>query len=189
MVTPLKEDAWWSVFLAVPSQELFRFLFWKLLKRAENGMNIVGVDNGHIITHEKIAFVSGVGYGSMSVAINFNIVLSSSSGPGTLTAPGCEGVSFFAVSAMIAMVFGILNICWSVIAHSGFEGRHASGKLFGWNGIKIVFVIASHYFASYLTLNQKNGGSCAGTLVPLYVLMAVTVLCAYRVSGVSFVSK
>ena len=31
-VTPLQNEAWWSVFLAVPFQELFRFLFWKLLK-------------------------------------------------------------------------------------------------------------------------------------------------------------
>jgi hypothetical protein len=76
-------------------------------------MNILGEDNGHVITREKVAFglyctflmplakppaVAGIGFGSMSVAINFNIALSASGGPGSLPAPGCLGVSFFAIS-------------------------------------------------------------------------------------------
>ena len=86
----------------------------------------------------------------MSVAINFNIVLSASGGPGSIPAPGCTGSSFFSISATTALVFGVLNIVWSVIAHSGFEGRLASGKLLSWHGAKIAAVIASHYFASFL---------------------------------------
>ena len=58
-------------------------------------------------------------------------------------------------------------------------------------GSKIQIAIAplTHFFASMLTLNNGDNGPCAGTLVPLYMLLIGLTVYTWRMLGMSFSSK
>eukprot|EP00052_Salpingoeca_macrocollata_P006528 m.54209 g.54209 ORF g.54209 m.54209 type:complete len:251 (-) comp15492_c0_seq4:62-814(-) len=182
IVTPLKDSAWWSLSVLIPLQLLFRYLFWLLLKKAERGLNTLGDDGQGVITREKMAFVSGFGFGVMGAVMQFSIVLDAMTGPGTLPSPGCPDDSFFAISALMASCFFLLNVCWTVILYDGLEQRFQRGPGGGVSvpEFKIVFVVASYFFASYLTINNREAGTCAGTLVPLYLLLLFTAVIAWK---------
>eukprot|EP00036_Acanthoecidae_sp_10tr_P020524 CAMPEP_0206311702 /NCGR_PEP_ID=MMETSP0106_2-20121207/13603_1 /ASSEMBLY_ACC=CAM_ASM_000206 /TAXON_ID=81532 /ORGANISM="Acanthoeca-like sp., Strain 10tr" /LENGTH=237 /DNA_ID=CAMNT_0053742965 /DNA_START=76 /DNA_END=788 /DNA_ORIENTATION=- len=149
-IVPLKEDNWFALIFAVLFQEIFRYGYWRLLKRAETGLNILGDDGSGTMSQTKLAMVAGLGFGVMSTAMQINQILEEASGPGTIPAPGCTQHSIFFISSITIAVFGALNILWSVIMHHGLNQG---------NRINQVIPPATHFFASMLTLNNADGGA------------------------------
>lgn len=52
----LQNDNWFAVFWAVGFQELFRYLYWRLLKRAEKGLSVLGD-----MSRDRVALCCGLG--------------------------------------------------------------------------------------------------------------------------------
>jgi hypothetical protein len=78
-------------------------------RRAEVGLNTLGDDGSGLISRSTIALgftlilhpsclASGLGFGSMSGVMQFNMVLDSYDGPGSLPSPGCTTIDFSVVS-------------------------------------------------------------------------------------------
>lgn len=170
-VVPMKEHHWFALLFAVAFQEAFRFGYWKLLKKAEVGLSTLADDGSGVSSREKQALVAGIGFSLMSTIMQFNTVLTESSGPGSVPAMGCPQYSMFTISTIMAAAFAAMNIFWSVIMHSGLEDCHSKTKSVGI--AKISFVVVTHYAAACLTLNNESVDSCAATLTPLYIIMLV----------------
>lgn len=171
------------IIVGVGMQEIFRFLYWKLLKRAEQGLNTLGDDgSGNSATRPKQALIAGLGFGLMSSVMQMNIVLNEASGPGTLPARGCPTVSIFVISALITMCFSALNVTWSIIMHFGLEQCFQQNK--SWYGCwQVWFVIGTHYFASFVTYAGGGANGCWVTLVPLFILVIPAAYVAAQSSG------
>ena len=102
-------------------QEVFRYLYWKLLKKAEDGLNTLGDDGSGRTSKAKQAMVAGLGFGVMSQIMQANIVIQAAAGPWTMETPGgsCPGYSIFFISSVTSALFGMMNISWSVIMYMG----------------------------------------------------------------------
>lgn len=183
-IPPWKEHNPWIILIGVCMQELFRFAYWKLLKRAEEGLSTLGDDGSGKATRAKQALVAGLGFGLMSSVMQMNIVLNEASGPGTLPAAGCPSVSIFVISALITACFGLMNICWSIIMHFGLEQASQQGGKASrcW---QLWYVVVMHYAASFLTYAGNGGDGCVITLVPLYILLAPSVYLAFKFAGLA----
>lgn len=184
IVIPLKDARWWAVFLAVPFQELFRWLFWKLIKKAEVGLNLLSKDGEVTITRELVSLAAGLGFGCMTAVMQFNMVLDANDGPGSLPSPGCSSVNFAVISALLTLVFFTFNIFWTFLAYQSFEARSRRGGGVGKSDWMFVTAVLSHYVASYITLNNDEGGTCQATLVPEFLLLLFVGLCVWFALGV-----
>merc|ERR1711916_366248 len=107
----------------------------------------------------------------MGAVILMANVLDVMAGPGMLPARGCPDHNLAVISAYTAGLFALLHTFWGVIAFSGFDERQENGGGIHFSDWKLAFVLASHLFASLLTLNNEDEGPCAGTLVPLSLQM------------------
>jgi anterior pharynx defective protein 1 len=136
--------------------------YWKLLKKAEKGLNILGDDGKGAMSQSKLAMVAGLGFGTMSTVMQINQILEEAAGPGSLPAPGCTQHSIYLIASITIACFGALNVLWSVIMHHGLD----SG-----NRVNMWIPPATHFMASMLTLNNADGGPCTGTLVPLFMIL------------------
>merc|ERR1711916_286166 len=108
----------------------------------------------------------------MGAVILMANVLDVMAGPGMLPARGCPDHNLAVISAYTAGLFALLHTFWGVIAFSDW---------------KLAFVLASHLFASLLTLNNEDEGHCAGTLVPLSLQMVATGVLTWRIARMRFV--
>eukprot|EP00035_Acanthoeca_spectabilis_P020713 m.434293 g.434293 ORF g.434293 m.434293 type:complete len:237 (+) comp17689_c0_seq1:40-750(+) len=161
-VVPLKDSNWFALIFAVIFQESFRYGYWRLLKKASKGLNILGDDGSGAMSSTKLAMVAGLGFGTMSTVMQINQILEEAAGPGSIPAPGCTQHSIFFISSITIAAFGALNILWSLIMHHGLDNN---------SKLNIWLPPATHFFASMLTLNNADGGPCTGTLVPLFMLL------------------
>lgn len=171
-------------------QEVFRYLYWKLLKKAEDGLNTLGDDGSGKTSHAKQAMVAGLGFGVMSQIMQANIVINAAAGPWTMETPGgtCPGYSIFFISSVTSALFGMMNICWSTIMYMGAEQRLGSGKslLTDWH---LWLVVISHYAASFLTVggtmtrNHQEPLGCGTSIGSLVVITIALGLTAMKVSG------
>lgn len=93
-------------------------------------------------------------------------------GPGTLGLnTGTE--YFFVTSAAMTLCMILLNTFWSVIFFSGLDDKYYP---------KIVWVVASHFFVSGLSLLNRNE-LYAATIIPSYIVLIITAYMAYRSAG------
>lgn len=189
ILIPIKDSYWLVLIYGVFLQEFFRFVMWKLLKKAETGLNSLAPDGDIIITRELQAMVGGLGFGVMSCVMQFNIVLDAATGPGMEPSRLCGNMSLFLISAIITALFGLLHIFWSVVMHIGLEQRLVRGTFFSLQDWKIYCVLAAHLIASLLTINDSNYGPCAGTLVPLALLTVASGVAAWRCAGLELKVK
>lgn len=182
-VPPLKGELWWAVLWGVLFQEVGRWLMWRLLKKAESGLNSLAADGEVKITREKQALTAGLGYGLMSTVMQFTSVLDSATGPGTLPARGCKSMSLFVISAIITSMLCALHILWSVIFNRAMEEKTLRGTHLGLADWKIFFVVLSHAGFSFLTLNNEAEGSCAATMIPQAALLILTAIFTWGMLG------
>ena len=127
----------------------------------------------------------------MSRAFSLVNVLAASIGPGTLGFQG-EAHNFFIVSRIITLCIILLNTACGVIFFASIDSVRSYGNLqsciqilVSGNRLQTLWVVGSHMFISCLTLlNSKGSGAYyAATLVPAYLVLAVSVVKAVRVAG------
>ncbi|KAI5633868.1 aph-1 protein domain-containing protein [Phthorimaea operculella] len=171
-VVPLRSYLAFGLVFAVAFQELFRYGMYLLLRKTEAGLK--EISENHDIGSNKLemAYVSGLGFGTMSGAFALVNVLADSVGPGTL---GLRGGTeyFFVTSAAMTLCMILLNTFWTIIYFKGFDEKSIP---------KVVYVIGSHYFVSCLSLLNVKG-IYAATILPSYICLIVTAVIAFKCAG------
>lgn len=180
-IPPLKDDLWFTILVSIPLQEVMRYLWWKILHKAEKGLSTLSPDGKVTITHEKLALASGVGFGLMYGVIMSCNVLDIMSGPGMLPAPGCSDYNFFLITSIIVGCNVISHIFWGVIAANAWEQRQLGSGTIQKVDWQVLFVVAAHYGASFVTLDSENS-SCVSVVVPVAVITALSGVIAWFVS-------
>ncbi|XP_074660032.1 gamma-secretase subunit Aph-1-like [Tubulanus polymorphus] len=187
-VVPLRQELAFGLVFSVIFQELMRFAFYTLLRKADQGLQkvsqqgqegqtgvrVIDIDNPHIM-----AYVSGLGFGIMSGAFSLVNVLADMAGPGTIGLRG-DSSMFFITSAFLTSCFVLLHTFWGVIFFASFDS-----KRYWQAGV----VVASHMLVSCLTLlNNQKEPQYYGSLIPAYIVMTVTMIWAYFTADGSLVN-
>ncbi|KAM6228418.1 gamma-secretase subunit Aph-1b-like [Spheniscus humboldti] len=159
-----------GVMFSVLLQEAFRFLYYKLLRKAIEGLVALSEDGCSPISIQQMAYVAGVGFGLMSGAFSMINLLADTLGPGTVGIHG-DSQLYFLTSAFMTMVLIFLHTFWGILFFHGCEHQH------WW---EITAVIVMHLAVSGLTFCNPL---YMGSLVPSYLLMATAATWAYLLSG------
>ncbi|XP_046400044.1 gamma-secretase subunit Aph-1 [Ischnura elegans] len=173
LVIPLKSYLAFGLVFSVLFQELFRFLIYKLLCKAEMGLRRV-TDAGTHASNSKhvLAYVSGLGFGVMSGAFSLVNVLADAIGPATMGLRDGTDM-FFVTSAATSLCIILLHTFWGVIFFSAVDKN---------NYLQLLWVLGSHMLVSCLTLLNRRELYFA-TLIPAYIVMVITAVIAYVVVG------
>ncbi|XP_059498997.1 gamma-secretase subunit APH-1A-like isoform X2 [Stegostoma tigrinum] len=127
-------------------QEAFRFAYYKLLKKADQGLAAMSEDGRSPISIGQMAYVSGLAFGVASGAFSVINVLSDSLGPGVVGIHG-DSPYFFLTSAFLTMAVVLLHTSWGVVFFDACEKRR-------W--LSLMMVIVTHLLTSGLTfLNPR----------------------------------
>lgn len=178
VVVPLRKHLIFGVIFSVLFQEAFRYIIYKILRKAENGLKKITdasatlIDNKHIL-----AYVSGLGFGIISGAFSLVNILADAVGPATMgLKTGNE--MFFLTSSATSLCFILLHTFWSVIFFNGFDVK---------NKLQVGYVITSHLLVSCLTLLNRYQIYSA-SLIPLYSIVLFTGIYAFKIAGGSYAS-
>ncbi|XP_014770898.1 gamma-secretase subunit Aph-1 [Octopus bimaculoides] len=181
----LRESLIIGLVFSVLFQELFRYLFYKMLRKADEGLQRVSQQgrSGNIrpkdITNKSImAYVSGLGFGIICGAFSLINVLADMAGPGTVGIHG-DSPYFFLASAFLTLSFVFLHTFWGIIC------------FFAWDKKKYIWVavvILSHMLTSSMTyLNGLSREHISTqyviTIVVAYLTMFITGALAFCLSG------
>ncbi|XP_045176426.1 gamma-secretase subunit Aph-1-like isoform X2 [Mercenaria mercenaria] len=183
-VVPLRDKLAFGLVFSVIFQELFRFFFYKLLRKADEGLQKVSqqgqdqhvtpkdISNKHIM-----AYVSGLGFGILSGAFSLVNVLADMVGPGTIGIHG-DSEYFFLASAFLTLCFVLLHTFWGIVFFNAFDKKQY---------IYVVLVVASHMLVSCLSLlNQRgaeNSQNYLGSIIPSYIIMLIMAVVAFYKAG------
>ncbi|XP_053145764.1 gamma-secretase subunit APH-1A-like isoform X1 [Hemicordylus capensis] len=159
-----------GVIFSVLLQEAFRFLYYKLLRKAIEGLVALSEDGCSPISIQQMAYVAGLGFGLMSGAFSMINLLADAVGPGTVGIHG-DSPLYFLTSAFMTLVLIFLHTFWGVVFFHGCETRH------WW---EVAVVVLTHLIISGLTFWNPL---YLGSLLPAYLLMAAAAVWAYVVSG------
>ncbi|NXT35676.1 APH1B secretase, partial [Pelecanoides urinatrix] len=159
-----------GVMFSVLLQEAFRFLYYKLLRKAIEGLVALSEDGCSPISIQQMAYVAGVGFGLMSGAFSMINLLADALGPGTVGIHG-DSQLYFLTSAFMTMVLIFLHTFWGILFFHGCEHRR------WW---EIMAVVVMHLAVSGSTFCNPL---YVGSLVPSYLLMAAAAAWAYLLSG------
>lgn len=176
VVVPLQPHLAFGALFSVLFQELFRFLWFVVIQKAEVGLkkvsenDLVNIENKHIL-----AYVSGLGFGLISGAFGLVNVLADMTGPGTVGLRG-DSPSFFVATTFTSLAFTLLHVCWGVIFFNGLHRRAI---------IQVAFVVVTHLLASAVTLLNPM---YAVTVPLVWLLLLITAVVALIVTGVTTTS-
>ncbi|KAK4316106.1 hypothetical protein Pmani_012712 [Petrolisthes manimaculis] len=160
-VVQLQDTIVFGLVFSVLFQELFRFLWFLLIQKAEGGLKKVSDGNVQIVENKHIlAYVSGLGFGIISGAFSLVNVLADMTGPGTVGLKG-DPANFFVASAVTSLAFTLLHIFWGVLF---FNALHRRAYL------QLAYVILCHLLASGITLMNPMYGLTIPTVWVLTVL-------------------
>jgi len=173
IIPPLREAYWFVIPFSVFFQELGRYVFyrlytWAFFRHQEQHRERVAANprlQSLSAKPDNIAasVAVGVGSGVTYALVMYTSVLWEAMGPGSLFSPACPGTSLFIISAIIALGFVLLHIFQSIIAFEAFRLKSKP---------RMAVVWSSHLAASLLSLANLPGGSCAGSIVPIYLIVA-----------------
>lgn len=162
-----------SITYSVAIQEICRWGFYKLLNRAEEGLNVVSKNPKSPFNRPVFAFVSGFGYALMSALVGYISLLVESIGPGVMMCPSCPKATLYFISAITTSLFSLMHMSWMMIA---FEGFSELPQVKGW--LKILWVVFSHYGASFATTlnssNTVNYGCVYSIVICLFIVSVST---------------
>jgi len=180
IVYPLKETLAFGLFFSVAFQELFRFVIYYILHKAEEGLQKVAdsQDKISIASNKQVlGYVAGLGFGVASGAFSLVNVLADAIGPGTVGIRG-DPADFFLTSALLTLAFILLHVLWSVVFFYSCQNRGLSG------GLGITAVVLSHALASGMTLlNSGKEPNYYGSIIPAYILVLLFGIWAFRLAG------
>ncbi|XP_052631391.1 gamma-secretase subunit Aph-1b-like isoform X6 [Harpia harpyja] len=111
-----------GVMFSVLLQEVFRFLYYKLLRKAIEGLVALSEDGCSPISIQQMAYVAGVGFGLMSGTFSMINLLADALGPGTTGIHG-DSQLYFLTSAFMTMVLIFLHTFWGILFFHGCEHR------------------------------------------------------------------
>ncbi|KAG0361186.1 gamma-secretase subunit Aph-1 [Gamsiella multidivaricata] len=132
-----------TIIYTVLLQELFRWFLYMLINRAEQGLNMVAKHPKSKFNRPGYAFSAGMGFGLMFGIISYITQLVQSLGPGVLMCASCPSISLYFISAITTCIFILHHCVWMMVSFTGFTQR---------SYLRILWVLVSHYGASYLTL-------------------------------------
>ncbi|XP_006899673.1 PREDICTED: gamma-secretase subunit APH-1B isoform X1 [Elephantulus edwardii] len=158
-----------GVLVSVFIQEGFRFAYYKLLKKANEGLKAINPDET-VPSMRLLAYVSGLGFGIMSGVFSFVNTLSDSLGPGTVGIHG-DSPQFFLNSAFMTLVIILLHVFWSIVFFDGCEKKKWS---------TLLVVLLTHLLVSALTFTNPYYGV---NLVVSYTIMMAMGVWAFFVAG------
>ncbi|XP_036860095.2 gamma-secretase subunit APH-1B isoform X2 [Manis javanica] len=158
-----------GVLVSVLIQEMFRFAYYKLLKKANEGLKSINPDET-APSMRLLAYVSGLGFGIMSGVFSFVNTLSDSLGPGTVGIHG-DSPQFFLNSAFMTLVIILLHMFWGIVFFDGCEKRK-------WYALLVVLL--THLLVSALTFINSHYGT---NLVLAYITMVLMGTWAFFVAG------
>uniref|UniRef100_A0A8B9PQB6 Gamma-secretase subunit APH-1 n=1 Tax=Apteryx owenii TaxID=8824 RepID=A0A8B9PQB6_APTOW len=159
--------------VSVLLQEVFRFAYFKLLKKADEGLAMISEDGRSPISLKQMAYVSGLSFGIISGVFSVINILADSIGPGIVGIHG-DSPYYFITSAFLTMALVFLHTFWGVIFFDACEKRRY------WC---LGLVVASHLVTSGLTfLNPWYEAS----LVPIYIITVCMGVWAFFTAGGSF---
>ncbi|XP_065166877.1 gamma-secretase subunit Aph-1 [Atheta coriaria] len=173
IVVPLRGELAFGLVFSVIFQEAFRCLTYLIIRRAENGLKKITDDSTQLIENKHIlSYVSGFGFGLISGMFSLVNVVADSIGPSTMgLKSGSE--QFFITSSALCLCFILLHTFWSIIF---FDALDTS------NLMQIVYVVLTHMLASCITLFNRYEVYSA-TLLPIYCILVVTAMNAFKVAG------
>ncbi|XP_029431049.1 gamma-secretase subunit APH-1B [Rhinatrema bivittatum] len=162
-----------GVVFSVLLQEVFRFAYYRLLKKANKGLMTISQEETMPISIRQLSYVSGLGFGIMSGVFSLVNILSDSLGPGIVGIHG-DSPQYFLASAFMTLAMVLLHIFWGIVFFDACEKKK------WW---ALIVVIASHLLVSGLTfLNPQYERS----LVPAYVVLLLMAGWAFFSAGGSF---
>jgi len=163
-VVPLRNQLAFAVPFAVLFQEIFRYLFYRVIKKAEFALQKVQMqeltEKGMVFDRFAVAYASGYGFGLISGTFAIVNVLSDMTGPGTMGIFG-HSQDFFIATAFLTLAVILLNTFWGVIFFTSLD----KGGIHQYLGPGIV--ILTHMLFSCLTLINQ-------TLTPIYSISIIT---------------
>ncbi|XP_052422723.1 gamma-secretase subunit Aph-1b-like isoform X1 [Carassius gibelio] len=109
-----------GVFFSVLLQEVFRFAYYRLLRKATEGLAAISDEDTSAISVRQMAYVAGLGFGIMSGAFSMINVLSDSLGPGTVGIFG-DSQYYFITAALMTLALTLLHTFWGVLFFEGCE--------------------------------------------------------------------
>lgn len=175
-VIPLRQYLAFGLVFSVLFQELFRFLWFLLIQKAEGGLKKVSEGNIQIVDNKHIlAYVSGLGFGMISGAFSLINVLADMTGPGTLGMNG-EPTGFFVASSVLSLAFILLHVFWGILF---FNAIHRRAYL------QLAYVVCCHMLASCITLLNPMYGV---TIPTIWILTVLSGALAFVVAGGSNVN-
>ncbi|XP_068409351.1 gamma-secretase subunit APH-1B isoform X1 [Eschrichtius robustus] len=158
-----------GVLISVLIQEMFRFAYYKLLKKSSEGLKSINPGE-KAPSMRLLAYVSGLGFGIMSGVFSFVNTLSDSLGPGTVGIHG-DPPQFFLNSAFMTLVIILLHMFWGIVFFDGCEKKK-------W--YTLLAVLLTHLLVSALTFISPYSGL---NLVLAYTILVLTGIWAFFVSG------
>ncbi|XP_059178359.1 gamma-secretase subunit Aph-1-like [Physella acuta] len=184
-VVPLRETLAFGLVFSVLFQEGFRFLFYKTMRLANDGLLKVSqqTEDQHVTPKDFsnkhiMAYVSGLGFGVISGAFSIVNVLADMTGPGTIGIYG-DSKFFFWSSAFLTLCFILLHTAWGVIFFAALDKKQY---------IPVAGVVLAHMLLSCLTLlNQQSGEHNSviylSNIVPAYLILVISIIGAFYSAG------
>ncbi|KAI7857485.1 Aph-1 protein-domain-containing protein [Circinella umbellata] len=167
---------------SITVQEIFRWFFFLLLRRSEAGLNVVSSNPHSPFNQSTFSFVTGYGYALTTTLVSYISLLVESIGPGVIMCPSCPQATTFFISAVTTTLFSLLHIVWMMVAFEGFSNiRKPAGAA------RVIWVIVSHFGASYATL--LNGSEtikygCVYAIIVCVVILSISIsLVAYSLKS------
>ncbi|XP_061526956.1 gamma-secretase subunit Aph-1b isoform X3 [Phycodurus eques] len=151
-------------------QETFRFAYYKLLKKANEGLLTLSQEETMPISIRQLAYVSGLGFGFMSGAFSVVNILADSVGPGTIGIHG-DSQHYFLSSAFMTMAIILLHMFWGVVFFDACEKQQ------WW---AVATVVISHLVVSCLTFQNPE---YVASLVPTYIILFLMGVWAFYSAG------
>ncbi|XP_078388623.1 gamma-secretase subunit Aph-1b-like [Cetorhinus maximus] len=159
-----------GVIFSVLLQELIRFGYYKLLKKANEGLLAITREEIMPISVQQLAYVSGLGFGIMSGAFSVVNILADSLGPGTVGIHG-DSSHYFLLSAFMTLAIILLHVFWGIVSFDACE------KSKWW---ALAAVVLSHLVVSSVTfVNPQYEGS----LIPVYIITLTMGIWAFFTAG------
>jgi len=191
-VVPLKDQLAFGLVFSVLIQEGFRFLFYKVLRKANDGLSKVSRQSGNehvdirdFANKHIMSYVSGLGFGVTCGAFSIVNVLADMYGPGTIGILG-DSKYFFWTSSFLTLCFILLHVVWNVIFFAALDKPTP-------NYVQPILVVSIHMLISCLTLlNQQSSTSNStiylSSVVPTFVVLIISSIWAYIIAGGNFSS-
>uniref|UniRef100_A0A914WNS6 Gamma-secretase subunit Aph-1 n=1 Tax=Plectus sambesii TaxID=2011161 RepID=A0A914WNS6_9BILA len=173
-VVPLRQTLVFGLFFSIAFQELFRYLYFFVLKRAQRGLDKLSASGMHIAgvhslknARHMLAVVCGLGMGTMAGMFLLVNVIADFSGEGTAGFPASVYVAnvtvpfrghgnyhFCLMSTLSAGILILTHIAWTVVF---WDGCHKKGSAVPTWWVGLVIVILSHYVSSAISFyNEKK---------------------------------